>query len=161
MTGQTRYQLESFDLRTLLANVEKTYQGLAQSRGVSVKVMEFAKPLFWPVDTAHITVAVNQIVENAIQATDRDGFVTLKLAATPMEVEILISDTGVGIAKEDMPTLFEQFKSVGDINNRKMGGLGLGLFIAKSLIEGHRGTITVDSTVGEGTRVSIRIPKSL
>jgi signal transduction histidine kinase len=160
MTGLTKFAFESFDLRTLLANVVKTYESLARARGVRVKLLEHPKPLFWPIDAAHMTVAVSQIVENAIQATPKDGFVTLKLSAAPAEAEIQVTDTGVGIAKDAIPTLFEQFKSVGDINNRKMGGLGLGLFIAKALVDGHHGAIAVDSTLGEGTIMTIRLPKS-
>jgi len=159
MTGQTRFTLESFDLRSLVANVEKTYRTMAASRGVHVKLIEYPKPLFWPTDTAYTTTALNQLVENAIQATPRDGFVTLKLSATPHEVDIQVLDTGCGIAKEALPTLFDQFKSIGDIHNRKMGGLGQGLFIARSLIEGQGGSISVESVVGQGTQMTVRLPK--
>ena len=159
MTGQAKFAFESFDLRTLVANLEKTYRPLAVTRNVHLKIMDYPKPFFWPIDTKHLTVAVSQILENAIQATPADGLVTLKLTAAGSEAEIQILDTGSGIAREVIPTLFEQFKSIGDINNRKMGGLGLGLFIAKSLVQGHRGTIEVDSTVGQGTVMTIHLPK--
>jgi signal transduction histidine kinase len=159
MTGQVKFTLESTDLRTVLAAIDKAYRALAQSRNVNVKVLDHPKPLFWQVDVRHLTVAVSQILENAIQATPPDGLVTVKLTAPSAAAEIQIEDTGSGIAKEALPTLFEQFKSVGDIHNRKMGGLGQGLFIAKSLIAGHGGTIQVDSELGEGTRVTIRLPK--
>jgi signal transduction histidine kinase len=159
MTGQTQFTLESFDLRSLVANVEKTYRQMAASRGVHLKLIEYPKPLFWPTDPAHTTLALSQLVENAIQATPRDGFVTLKLSATPNEVEIQLLDTGCGIAKEALPTLFDQFKSIGDIHDRKMGGLGQGLFIARSLIEGQGGTISAESVVGQGTQMTVRLPK--
>lgn len=159
MTGQTRFALESFDLRTLLAAIEKSHQVMATAKEVHVKTVEYPKPLFWPIDKAHMTVALSQLVENAIQATAKDGFVTLKLAATPVEAEIQVLDTGCGIAKEALPTLFEQFKSVGSIHDRKMGGIGLGLFIAKALIQGQGGTIAVESVVGEGTQMTVRLPK--
>jgi signal transduction histidine kinase len=159
MTGQTRFTFESFDLRTLLGNLEKTYRAPAKTKGVSVKFMEYPKPLFWHLDRVHATMALGQVLENAIQATPPDGLVTLKLSATPAEVEIQIVDTGRGIAKEEFPTLFDRFQSIGGIHDRKMGGLGLGLFIAKSLIEGHGGTLTVESTLGQGTWMTIRLPK--
>jgi signal transduction histidine kinase len=124
-----------------------------------VKLVDVAKPLFWVVDKAHVTVAINQVLENAIQATPADGLVTLKLAPTQTDVDIQITDTGSGIAKEALPKLFDRFQSIGDINNRKMGGLGLGLFITKSLIEGHGGTVIVESTVGVGTVMTLRLPK--
>ena len=159
MTGQAKFTIESFDLRTLLANVEKMHRPLATTKNVQLKIMEPPKPTFWPIDTNHLTVAVSQIVENAIQATPADGLVTVKLTVVGSDAEIQIVDTGSGIAREAIPTLFEQFKSVGDINNRKMGGLGLGLFIAKALVQGHRGSIAVESSVGQGTVMTITLPK--
>jgi len=159
MTGQTKFTLESFDLRTLLANVEKSYRTLATTKQVHFKLVDYPKPLFWQVDMPHLSIALGQLVENAIQATPAEGLVTLKLSASAPEVEIQVLDTGVGIAKEALPTLFEQFKSVGGIHDRKMGGLGLGLFIANALIAGNGGTITVDSTPGEGTLMLVHLPK--
>ena len=159
MTGQAKFGFESFDLRTLVANVEKIHRPLATTKNVHLKVMDYPKPLFWSIDTKHLTVALSQILENAIQATPADGLVTAKLTATGTEAEIQVMDTGSGIGREALPTLFEQFKSIGDINDRKMGGLGLGLFIAKSLVAGHHGTITVESSLGQGTVMTIRIPK--
>lgn len=159
MTGQTTFTLESFDLRTLVVNLEKNYRALAKSRGVSLKLVEYPKPLFWQIDTNHLTVALSQVLENAIQATPKDGLVMLKLTATPGEAAIQIVDTGSGIAKEALSTLFDRFRSIGGIHDRKMGGLGLGLYIAKSLIEGQGGHITVDSIVGQGTWMTVRLPK--
>ena len=159
MTGQMRVVFESVDARKLLDQIERTYTALAKSRSVHVKLIEQSKALFWPLDAAHAAVAIGQIFENAIQATPADGLVTVKLAASPHELELQISDTGSGIAKEHVPMLFQRFQSIGDINNRKMGGLGLGLFIAKSLVDGHGGTIAVDTELGEGTRMTLRFPK--
>lgn len=160
MTGQIRFSQESFDLRTLLATVQQTYHTLATARGVQLKLVDYPKPLFWPVDKTHMTVALNQLVENAIQATSGGGFVTLKLTATANEAEIQVLDTGCGIAKEALPSLFDRFQSIGDINERKMGGVGQGLFIAKSLIEQQGGTIGVESVLGQGTQMTVRLPKA-
>lgn len=159
MTGQMQVKLESFDLRTLLVDLEKMHQGLAQVKGVTLKVLEYPKPLFWQVDPVHLGMALSQLVENGIQATPQGGVVTMKLSATPALVEIQVADTGCGITKEMLPSLFEPLKSVGDINNRKMGGLGLGLFIAKALIDRHGGTIAVESTPNEGTWMTVQLQK--
>lgn len=160
MTGQTQFACLSFDLRTVLANVQKAYASLAVSRGVQMKLLDYPSPLFWPIDTAHTTEALNQVVENAIHATPKDGHVVLKLLASPAEACIQVTDTGSGIAKELLPSLFDQFQSIGEIHERKMGGVGLGLFIASSLIKGQGGTITVESTVGVGTAMTIHLPKA-
>jgi signal transduction histidine kinase len=170
ITGAVHLAVESFDLRTILANLEKSYRALAALRQVHFRVTEFPNPLFWQVDPRRLTQAVSQLVENAIHATPPEGFVTLSLAATPHEAQIRVQDTGAGIPKdalptvmakiEQLPTLFDRFQSLGGIHDRKMGGLGLGLFIAKSLIEQHGGSILVESTVGEGTWMTVVLPKA-
>jgi len=159
MTEQVHMTYESVDLRGVIAAVERSYQPLAKSKGVNLKTIESPKPIFWHVDRPHVVTALSQLVENAIQATGEDGIVTVKLSASSDAVDIDVIDTGAGIAKEALPTLFDRFRSIGDIHDRKMGGLGLGLFIAKSLVTSHGGTITVESTLGEGTRMTIRLPK--
>jgi signal transduction histidine kinase len=159
MTGQMRFNFESADVRKLVEHLDRAYGSLARSRNVNVKTLEQTKPVFWPIDAAHASVALAQILENAIQATPADGLVTIKLIQEAAQLEIQITDTGSGIAKDLIPTLFQRFQSIGDINNRKMGGLGLGLFIAKSLMDGHGGTIDVESAPGEGTRMSLKFPK--
>ncbi len=159
MTGHTTLTFESFDLRTLVGSLEKSFAPMAAAKGVRLQLVDYPKPLFWQIDRLHVTIALSQLVENAIQATRKEGVVTLELSATPLEVVIQVQDTGVGIDKDALPTLFEQFKSIGALHERKMGGLGLGLFIAKSLMTSHGGTITVDSTLGQGTCMTVRLPK--
>ncbi|MBI4598503.1 MAG: GAF domain-containing sensor histidine kinase [Candidatus Omnitrophica bacterium] len=159
MTGQTKFAFESYDLRTLLASLEKIHRQAAAAKGLRLTTIDFPKPLFWQVDLPHLTVALNQLVENAIQATSRDGHVKIKLSAGSGEAVIEVIDTGAGIAKDALPSLFEQFKSIGDLHERKMGGLGQGLFIAKSLIKGHGGAIEVESIPGQGTTMTVRLPK--
>lgn len=159
MSEQLTLSFQSVDLRSIVAKIENSYRPVAASRKVNFKVVEHQKPLFWYVDPQHLAIGISQVVENAIQATPEDGLVTLRLSATAQEAEIQILDTGAGVPKEELSTLFDRFKSLGEIHERKMGGLGLGLFIARSLIEGHGGTITPESTLGEGTLMTIRLPK--
>lgn len=167
--NQLQFTFESFDLRLLLANVEKAYRPLAKARTVNFKLVEPPNPLFWQVDTKHIALAVSQLAENGLQATPPGGFVAIELSSTPQEAVIRVTDTGKGIPKEMLPSgmatieaipaLFDRFQSLGGIHERKMGGLGLGLFITKALIDGHGGTIQVESEVDAGTRMTIRLPK--
>ena len=160
MTGQNQFTIEPVDLRSLLANLEKGYLAAAKANGVNLKFVDYPKPCPWQIDKRHAEFALAQLVENAIHATPQDGLVTVRLSVTPLEAEIQVQDTGCGIAKEALPTLFEQFKSIGGIHERKMGGFGLGLYIAKALLTGHHGTITVESAPGEGTRMTVRLPKT-
>jgi signal transduction histidine kinase len=169
ISGQLRFTFESFDLRQVLTDVEKAYGPMAKGRGVSFRRTEPPKALFWQVDLKHLTQAINQVVENALQATPRDGNVVMDLSSSQSEAVFRITDTGKGIPKEllpsslaaieALPSLFDRFQSLGGIHDRKMGGLGLGLFITKSLVEGHGGSIQVESEVDAGTRFTIRLPK--
>lgn len=169
IAGQAAFAFESFDLRTLVSGVEKTYRPMAKLRKVTFKIMEYPKPLFWQVDPKRLAQAVSQIAENGLQAAPAGGYVTVSISATAHEAQLCIQDTGEGIAKDALPTqmgqiehlpsLFDRFQSLGGIHDRKMGGLGLGLFIAKSMVEGHGGTISVESAPGEGTLMTIHLPK--
>jgi two-component system phosphate regulon sensor histidine kinase PhoR len=74
-------------------------------------------------------------------------------------LQVSVSDTGVGIAESDMPLLFEPFRQVGPSDRGKAEGTGLGLSLVRSLIELHRGTLTVDSKVGEGSTFTFELPR--
>jgi signal transduction histidine kinase len=73
-------------------------------------------------------------------------------------VKFEVIDHGAGIPPDDLPMVFERFYQVGERRARRKGGSGLGLAIAKSIVEAHSGTIGIDSSPGEGTKVTIRLP---
>jgi len=157
-TGQTAFTFAAADVQAVLSDVEQTHRPLATAKGIQLTLVASAGPLTCSIDRAHLIAALDQLVDNALQATPSGGAVTLQGSATPTGVELQVLDTGTGIAPEAVPTLFEQFTSVGGIHDRKMGGLGLGLFIANSCIQGHGGSLHVDSTLGKGTRMLVRLP---
>lgn len=157
-TGQTTFTFATVDVQTVLSHVEQTHRPVASAKGIQLTLTPSAGPLTCSMDRAHLIAALDQLIDNALHATSSGGTVTLQGSATPIGVDIQVIDTGTGIAPEAVPTLFEQFTSVGGIHNRKMGGLGLGLFIANSFIRGHGGTLHVDSTPGKGTRMLVRLP---
>jgi len=85
------------------------------------------------------------------------GVVTIRARKVDSKVEIAISDTGPGIPPEDLPHIFDRFWRKEPSRSRATGGSGLGLSIAKELVEAHGGTIEVQSTVGKGTTFTIRL----
>lgn len=97
------------------------------------------------------------IVSNAIKYTSEGGKIGVKVEQIGDNVEILVKDNGIGIPKEDLPRIFERFYRVDKARSREMGGTGLGLSIAKTMIEANGGTIKIDSDVGKGTEVRIRL----
>ena len=84
----------------------------------------------------------------------------VRAAASAQGLEVQISDTGTGIAKDELPSIFEHFRFIGGIDARKTGGLGLGFFIARGVVEGHHGSIRLESELGHGTQVILTLPKT-
>jgi signal transduction histidine kinase len=82
------------------------------------------------------------------------------LANASDNIEIKISDNGIGISPEDLPYIFERFYRADKSRDRLSGGSGLGLTIAKAILESHKGSISVESELGKGTHFTITLPKS-
>jgi signal transduction histidine kinase len=96
------------------------------------------------------------VLENACKYTPDGGKVTIRGEMSEQHLEITIADTGIGIEQADLPRLFERFYRAK--NARSQPGMGLGLSIARGIIEQHRGTISVESTPGQGSRFIISLP---
>ncbi|MFC1657852.1 ATP-binding protein [Candidatus Omnitrophota bacterium] len=112
------------------------------------------------IDQLRIIQIFNNIVGNAIKFTPRNGKITIKAQTAGNNQEILISvtDTGVGIDKEDLPKVFDKFQQVGERTWTDIGGTGLGLSIAKEIVELHHGRIWVESEKGQGTTFFFTLP---
>ena len=113
-------------------------------------------------DKEKIYQVLENLTINAIKFTENGGRITMRAAPTvkdgePM-IRILVSDTGVGIPQNALPRIFDRFYQVDATSKRKYGGMGLGLAIARSIIEAHKGSISVDSTVGQGTTFTVTLP---
>lgn len=112
-------------------------------------------------DKDRIEQVIINLISNAIKYTPNNGNIKLKAERTKESIEIRISDTGIGIPKEDLPRLFERFYRVDKARSRAMGGTGLGLSIARNIIEAHRGSIRIESEYGRGSEVIIELPCEL
>ena len=110
-------------------------------------------------DPNRLEQAVLILVDNAIKYGPPGGTVTLRSTITRAgELRITVEDQGPGIPREDLPRVFERFYRVDKARSRRMGGSGLGLPIAKTIVEAHGGHITAESRAGHGTRMSIHLP---
>lgn len=99
--------------------------------------------------------AFTNILENSVKYTESGGKILISLDRIEQNIIVKIVDTGIGIPKEDIDNVFERFYRVDEARSRDKGGSGLGLSIAKEIIENHNGQITVSSRFGEGTMVEI------
>lgn len=110
------------------------------------------------VDYDRIERVVLNVFSNAIKYTPSGGEIIAYISKIQNEVQLKVSDTGIGIPKEDLPRIFERFYRVDKARSREMGGTGLGLSIAKEIIEAHYGSISIVSEPDKGTDVIVKLP---
>ena len=110
------------------------------------------------IDWQRVNQVLHNLLENAVAYTHKGGTINVAAAKQGDWVEVSVSDTGEGIPAEDLPNIFERFYRVDKSRARVTGGSGLGLTIAKRLVEAHGGTITVQSKPGKGSRFSFTLP---
>ena len=109
-------------------------------------------------DRDRLTLAVDALIENAIDHTTEDGSIGLSARREADRVIIAVSDSGPGIAAADVGRIFGRFSRVDSGRNRAVGGFGLGLALVQAIAEAHNGSVRVDSTVGQGSVFELRLP---
>ena len=143
-------------LPVLARDVIGRHEALAESRGVALCLEAPPDLPHLSADTAYLERALTNLVSNAIKFTPERGVVSVRITAGDAEFVIAVSDTGHGIPKDELATIFEKYKR--GRTTRAVEGSGLGLFIVKSVIEAHGGTVAVESAVGTGSTFIIRLP---
>lgn len=109
-------------------------------------------------DSQRITQVIENLISNAVKYSHEGGVVKLAGADHPDCYEISVTDDGIGMTPEQIERIFEKFYRA-DSSNTAVGGLGLGMNIVKEVIDAHHGSITIDSSLGKGTCVKVRLPK--
>ena len=135
----------------------KTYQPLAEKQGIAVAVDAAESLPRIDADPDRLTQVFGNLVTNALRHTPNGGTITFRAEAAGKAVSLMVSDTGEGIAPEDLPRVFDRFYR-GDKARTTHGESGLGLAIAKSIVEMHGGTIAAESQSGQGTTMRVTLP---
>jgi PAS domain S-box-containing protein len=159
VTGRLRLSVQPVDLPVVLREACATVMPAADAKGVRVETI--LDPLTAPVsgDVDRLQQVVWNLLSNAIKFTPRGGKVQVRLSRVNSHVEITVSDTGCGIAPSFLPAVFDRFRQGDATPSREHGGLGLGLSIAKQLIELHGGTIEAASDgEGKGATFTAKLP---
>jgi signal transduction histidine kinase len=152
--------LTEVDVSELLASVGEMLQPDAATEGITIQVTSDGQ-LTLSADPVRLRQIVLNLAGNAIKFTPAGGEVSITAAQTPGEgVEIAVADNGIGIAAEDQARVFEAFTQVEQATARKAGGAGLGLALVKQLTELHGGTVDLESSLGRGTTIRVRLPSS-
>jgi signal transduction histidine kinase len=157
--GELSYQPELIDYHSFIADIETSLQDRAQQqdRQITFDIPAQAIPIM--ADPSSIREVIDNLVSNAINHTrSRSGQITVSVKVGKTSVETSVSDNGVGIPAGAIGHLFTKFFRVDELKSTTRG-TGLGLYICKSIITAHGGTIGVDSTEGKGTTFTFSLPR--
>jgi signal transduction histidine kinase len=152
------YQVE--DPAELIKQTIAAVEAKAITKGVSVSINLPDKLPLAKIDSGRISQVLRNLLENAAAHTTEGDTITFSATQVDDYLEVSVSDTGEGISAEDLPNIFERFYRVDKSRARATGGTGLGLTIAKRLVEAHGGEIKAQSELGKGSRFSFTIPAS-
>ncbi|PZD95791.1 PAS domain-containing sensor histidine kinase [Paenibacillus sambharensis] len=165
-------QFSPVELSSFTAKTVELLSAQAASKGITIET-DVENDLYLEADEDRLRQIVMNLLANGINYTPEGGKVTMKVEAVSLgkpapvpdgvesdydHVRIWITDTGIGIPKKDLPRIFERFYRVDKARSRSSGGTGLGLSIVKHLVDLHKGSITVESTVGVGSTFMIELP---
>jgi signal transduction histidine kinase/ActR/RegA family two-component response regulator len=158
VSGKLRIERKPVAVREVVRAAIDTIRPAAEARGVRLVVArEVAATLLG--DSTRIQQIIWNLLSNAVKFTPRDGQVTIDMRLESPHVVIEVQDTGMGIAPDLLPHVFERFRQADSSSTRKHGGLGLGLAIARHLVELHGGEITAASAgLGQGATFRVRLP---
>ena len=149
--------IKNENINEMVERILKRLRPLAAERNIEL-VFESYRPVSAEVDEVKLSLAVTNLVENAVKYNKDDGWVHVALNADHKYFYLKVADSGIGIPKGDTEHIFERFYRVDKSHSREIGGTGLGLSIARNAVVMHRGAIKVHSEQGEGTTFTVRIP---
>lgn len=159
-----KLEQENFKLNVLEVDLLEVVQGVcanfekeADSKNVEISI-EGASSII-PADKDRIYQVITNLLSNAIKYTTSGGQIRVQVKDEDVSAIVVIEDNGIGISEKDLPYIFERFYRTDQSRNRKTGGAGIGLTIAKSIVEAHNGRIMVESTENKGSRFTVVLPK--
>ena len=157
--GQLTLIRQSADVADIARRAAAAAQPPAEARGLTIETDLPSQPAMAEVDPERIGQVLRNLLSNATTHTSEGGRIIVGLTDEDHELSVTVADTGAGIPPEDLPYVFERFYRVDRSRVRATGGAGLGLTIAKRMVEAHGGTISVESELGKGSRFTFTLPK--
>jgi PAS domain S-box-containing protein len=157
--NKIRLELKPLDLSLVIAGAVESARPLLQSRGQEVDLTLHEMPVYVRGDETRLTQVLANVLNNAAKFSPEKGKILIRVAVEGSEVEIAVQDHGIGIAPRMLPSIFELFAQVDSSASRSNGGLGVGLSLARDLVQMHGGHIEAKSDgEGKGTTILIRLP---
>ncbi len=157
--GEAELLREKIAVADLLHMARQDIAALAEAKNHSLRVILPSETQYVNVDGNKIATAISNLLNNAVKFTPEGGTITVDSVIKSKEVWIRVADNGIGLRKEHFEDIFDEFFQVEDHLTRRHGGMGLGLSIARGLVEAHKGRIWVDSPgLGQGATFHISLP---
>lgn len=161
-SGGASLRQRKVSIARVIEDVSASFRAMAVQKGITLKVdMEGGQDLFVNADGNKVAIALSNLVKNAITFTNEGGHITIRSELQSEFVKISVADDGLGIPARDLPRVFDRFYQVESHLTRKHGGMGLGLSVAKVMIEMHGGRIWAESTEGVGSTFTFLLPVGL
>ena len=157
-SGMARVHLRPTNIPHFIQEVVETFKDIAREKEISLSYDITKADLTVDFDPEKIGVALNYIIKNALAYSNAEGHVLVKAEAVRNNLWISVSDDGIGIPAKDIKKIFERFYQVESHLTRRHGGMGLGLSIARSMVEMHNGRIWAESVEGHGSRLTFVLP---
>ena len=156
--GGLRLNLAEMDVRSVVASVHENSMPAAMAAGIDLKITcDSPEHQIWG-DAHRLEIVMTNLVSNALKFTPRDGRIDIRVEDLEAGVRVEVKDTGIGIPKKDLAKIFERFFQTNPTDRRREGGVGIGLALAKELVELHGGTIGADSPGERGTVFTVFLP---
>jgi hypothetical protein len=159
-SGRIRMHREPFNVVALLRDVARELREASEPRGLTIEVEPGPAELVIEADRDLVRRVVHQLGSNAAKFTRSGGRIVFRAGAVGPNVRLEVEDTGIGIPREELARIFDQFYQVDGSLSREFPGVGLGLSVARSVIEWHGGEIDVESEVGKGSRFTVTLPST-
>lgn len=156
--GRYGYEFTQQDLLVILNEIIWNVKSMAEKGKIKIIFNKPNKLLLMNLDREKITMVLQNVIENAVKYTPENGKVEINLKKNDTNIILEVADNGVGIPAQDQEKLFTKFFRATNVVRMQTEGTGLGLFIAKNIIEKHGGTIRLESKEGKGTKVIITFP---
>jgi CheY-like chemotaxis protein/two-component sensor histidine kinase len=157
-TNKLRLRMSRVDLRPILETAVETSRPLHEGGGHSLELRQPPTPVWVDGDAVRLAQVFSNLINNAAKYTDRGGRIVVVVEAGP-EVSVCVRDNGIGIAPEALPQIFDMFNQAAPALDRSQGGLGIGLFLVKSLVDMHGGSVEAKSEgPGRGSEFIVHLP---
>ena len=159
-SGRVQMDIREISIKEMMDSIVDICMPQIKEKNISLKIKINTTTEKIKADAAQLERLLLNLLSNAIKFTPGKGKITVVVEEKASAVEFNVEDNGIGIPKEDIEKVFEEFFRSDNAQDQKIKGTGLGLSLVKKIVEAHKGNLWVNSELGKGTRFSFTIPKS-